>query len=128
MGDTSIAQDILDGVTDALADLGTTRTFRMVAYGSVNPSSPGVAPTETTTDADVEAILFDFDIKWMPDSSVKKGKTLAMIDINGFTAAQLAGLKPGSFLVDGSTEHTIAKVRKIEVAGILVAVILQLED
>ncbi len=128
MGDVTIAQDLLEGVEDAMADLGATRTFRIVTYSAPNPSDPGAAPTETPEDVTVEAILFDFDIKYMPKSSVEEGSTLALLSIIDFTDDQVNSLVPGNFLIDGTTTFTIAKARKIEAAGIQVTVILQLED
>ena len=128
MGDLTIAQDLLGGVEAALAEVGATRVFKYVVYSAVNPLAPGAAPTETPVNVNVETLLFDFDIKYMPDSSVEEGNTLALFSIIDFTAAQKAALIPGNFLVDGSVTYTISKVRKIEASGVLVTVILQLKD
>lgn len=128
MGDVTIAQDLLEGVQDALADLGSTRVFRIITYSTPNPSSPGAAPSETLENVNVEAVLFDFDTKYMPGSTALEGKTLAILSIIDFTTAQLAALKPGNYLIDGTTKFSITKVREIEAAGILVTVILQLKD
>ena len=126
MGDVTIAQDLLDGVADALADLGDTRTFRIITAGAIDPNDPGAEPSETTENVSVEAILFNFDERYMPGANVLEGGLLALLSIKDFTAAQVGALEPGNFLIDGTTVYTIVRDQPIEAAGIVVTAILQL--
>lgn len=127
MGDTSIAQDILDGVADALGDAGDTRTLRIVNYGSIDPNDPGAAPTVTNDDTPLAALLFDFDEKYMPGANIVDGDTMSIIDLSVLSEAQKTVLAPGTKLIDSNVNYDIIKINPIEFAGILCAVILQLK-
>jgi hypothetical protein len=126
MGDTSIAQDLLDGVTDALGDLGDTRTIRIFSEGSLNLSDPGAGRPKTPENIPVEALLYDFEDKYFDGKTVLKGDRNALIDISQLSAAQLSGVKQGSLLIDGSDNWTVVAKNMIEVAGVTVAVILHI--
>ena len=127
MGDLSIAQDLLDGVVDAMADLGTTRTFRIITVEAIDPDNPGAAPVETPENVSVEALLFDFDKKYMPEANVTEGGLMALLSIEPFSDAQVSAIVPGNFLVDGSKVYDIVRTNPIEVAGVTVTVIVQLK-
>jgi hypothetical protein len=127
MGDLSIAQDLLDGVVDALADLGDTRTLRIITVDPVDPLDPGAAPVETVEDVSVEALLFDFDKKYMPEANVIEGGTMALLSVDPLTDAQVEAIVPGNFLMDGSKAYDIVKTNPIEAAGVIVTVIVQLK-
>jgi hypothetical protein len=124
MGDTSIAQDILDGVTDALADLGDTRTVRIFTEGSLDPGDPGAGRPKTPEDVPVEALLYDFEDEYVDGKTVLKGDRNALIDIGQLSAAQLSGIEQGSLLIDGSDNWTVVGKVEVEAAGVTVAVIL----
>lgn len=126
MGDTSIAQDVLDGVADALADLGDTRTVRIFTEGSLNLSDPGAGKPKTPEDVPVEALLYDFEDEYVDGETVLKGDRKAIVDIGQLSAAQLSGIKQGSMLIDGSDNWTIVSKNDIEVAGIIVTIILHI--
>lgn len=127
MGDTTIAQDILEGVADALGSLGDTRSFRVITIPSVDVNNPGATPVETESDTEVEALLFDFDQEYMAGANILEGGLMSIISIEGVADATIAEMEPGNRLVDGSTIYEIVRVQKIEVAGIIVAVIVQLK-
>lgn len=127
MGDTSIAQDILEGVASALGDVGDTRTLRIVNYDVIDSNNPGAAPTVTNDDTPVEALLFDFDEKYMKGANIIEGDTMAIIDLSVLSEAQKEVLAPGTKFIDSNVNYDIVKLNPIEVAGIMCAVILQLK-
>lgn len=126
MGDVTIAQDLIEGVTDALADLGDTRQVRIVSEGVLDPLNPGAGKPRTTTDTDVEALLYDYEDRYINGASVLEGDRQAIIDIAPLTGAQVAALEPGNFLIDGSKIYSIVRATPIEAAGITVTVVLQI--
>jgi len=127
MGDLSIAQDLLEGVADALGDLGATRTLRLVSVPSLDINNPGGARVETLDDEDLEALLFEYEDKYMPGSSVHDGNTLAILSIINLTDAQVALVQPGNQLLDGTRRYEITKTNPIEAAGVIVTIIIQLK-
>lgn len=127
MGDVSIAEDLLDGVVDAMANLGSTRTFRIITAGALDPNNPGAEDADTVENVSVEALLFDFDKKYMPEANVTEGGTMALLSIKPLTDVQVAAIVPGNFLVDGSKAYDIVKSNPIEAAGVIVTVIIQLK-
>ncbi len=127
MGDVSIAQDLLDGVVDAMADLGTTRTLRLITVDPVNPLDPGASPVETNEDVSIEALLFGFDKRYMPEANITEGEVMSILSIDPLTDAQVAAITPGNILIDGSRNYEIVKAQPIEAAGIIVTVIVQLK-
>lgn len=127
MGDVSIAQDLLDGVVDAMADLGTTRTLRLITDDPVDPLDPGASPVETLENLSVEALLFGFDKKYMPEANITEGEVMALLSINPLDDAQVAAIVPGNVLIDGSKNYEIVKAQPIEAAGVIVTVIVQLK-
>jgi hypothetical protein len=126
MGDISIAQDILEGVTDALADLGNTKKTRTVSVGPLVPGNPGAGGTQTVTDTDVEAIISDYDERYVDGSTVREGDRQAILSIGPLSAAQIAAIKPGARLVDGAQVYSVVRTKLPEVAGTPVVAILQL--
>ena len=129
MGDITIAQDILDGVADALGDLGDTRTFRIITTPTVDKNNPGETPIETKVDIPVEAVLFDFDEKYMPNANILEGESMAILSIDPFSDVQVDAIVPGNRLIDNdsTTIYEIIKANPIEAAGIKVTVIIQLK-
>jgi hypothetical protein len=128
MGDTSIAQDIISGVADALGDVGDTRTLRIVTPGTIDPSNPGAGATPTNADVPVEAIIVDYEERYIDGTLVLAGDKQAVIDLSALSSAQIAGIKPGNFLIDGSVIYKILRPKKYEVAGIPVAVVVQMRE
>ena len=128
MGDTTIAADILEGVADALADVGTTRTLRIITAGSLNPSNPGAGPSQSTSDVSVEAIITDYEEKYIDGTTVLDGDKQAVIDLSTLSSVQIDGIRPGNFLVDGSIIYNIMRPKKYEVAGVPVAVVVQMRQ
>lgn len=126
MGDLSIAQDILDGVADALNDVGASRVLRILTAGALDPENPGAGAPQTTTDLTVTAILTDYEEKYIDGTLVLDRDKQAVISLSGLSSIQIAGIKPGNFLVDGSEVYKIIRPKKYEVAGVTVATILQL--
>jgi hypothetical protein len=127
MGDVSIAADIIEGVADAMADVGSTRTLRLITYGDVDPDDPTAPPTEVLDDNDLEALLFEYNEKYMPNTSIEEGETMCIVSIQDLTDDQVDEIIPGNYLIDGSTTYSISAVNPIEVAGITVTAILQLK-
>jgi len=127
VGDINIAQDLLGGVMDALVDLGAKRTLKLISVPAIDTVNPGAERSETWDTEDLDALLFEYEDKYMPGSSVRNGSTLAILSIIELTDAQVSLIKPGSRLVDGQTEYEIIKTNPIEVAGIIVTIIVQLK-
>jgi len=126
MGDTSIAQDVIDGVADAMGDLGDTRTIRIFSEGSINLSDPGAGVTRTPENIPVEALLYDFEDEYIDGTTVLKGDRNALIDLAQLTSVQIGGIEQGSLLIDGSDNYTIVSKNEIEVAGVTAALILHI--
>lgn len=126
MGDTSIAQDLIDGVTDALADLGDTRTIQIYTEGALDPADPGAGKPKSAEDLSVEALLYDYEDEYINGQTVLRGDRKAIIDIAALTSTQLAGIGQGSIVIDGSDKYTIIGTSAIEVAGVTVTIILQI--
>lgn len=127
MGDLSIAQDLLEGVAEALAEVGDTRTFRIITVAPIDSNDPGAAPVETPENVSVEALLFNFDKRYMPEANITEGGVMALLSIEPFSDAQVEAITPGNFLVDGSKIYDIVKTNPIEAAGVIVTVIVQLK-
>jgi hypothetical protein len=126
MGDLSIAQDLIDGVADAMADLGASRTVRIFTEGALTPGDPGAGGARTPENLSVEALLYDYEDQYIDETTVLSGDRKAIISIGPLTVAQIGGIEPGSLLVDGADIYTIVKTGEIEVAGVVVTMILQI--
>jgi hypothetical protein len=126
MGDISIANDLLSGVTDALADLGSTRTVRITTFGALTPGAPGAGGTPTDEDISVEALLYDFEDKYINNTSILKGDRKAILSIEPLSVAQVNAIKQGVKLIDGTDVYTVVKASPIEVAGTSVTIILHI--
>lgn len=126
MGDTSIAQDILEGVADALGDLGTTRIVRVFTEGALNPSDPGAGKPRTPENIDVEALLYDYEDSYINGTSILSGDRKAILSLEPLSLAQINAIQQGSFLIDGTDTYTIVNTGKIEVAGVTVTMVVQI--
>lgn len=126
MGDVNLAQDLLDGVTDALDDVGDTRTMRIITEGLLNISDPGAGRPRTSEDFPVEAFLYDYKDEYIDGKVVLKGDRKALLSIDPLTSAQISGIKQGAKLIDGSDTYTVVSTEKVETAGVTVTIILQI--
>lgn len=124
MGDTSIAQDILEGVADALDAVGDTRTMRIITEGALDINDPGAGRPRTPEEFGVEAFLYDYEDEYINGTSILKGDRKAILSIEPLTAAQISGIKQGAKLIDGSDIYTVEGTEGIETAGITVTIIL----
>lgn len=123
MGDTARANRMLASIKKFMADFGDTRTFRLIT----DDEDP-LASSQTTEDVSVELVLFEFDIKYMPDSTVINGETMAVLDISSMTDAQKAKIDEGCKIVDGSEIYEVTKLKPVEFAGVIITYFLQLKD
>jgi hypothetical protein len=128
MGDINIAADILSGVTDALGDLGTSRTVRIFTEGVLDPLNPGAGKPRVSEDFPVEALLYDYKDDYINETSILAGDRKAILSIEPLSQAQIDGIQQGSFVIDGTTTYTVVNLQKIEVAGIIVTIILQIRE
>ncbi|MES0340679.1 MAG: hypothetical protein ABUK08_00025 [Candidatus Humimicrobiaceae bacterium] len=127
MGDVTLAADIIEGVVDIMIEVGSTHTFRIITYGAPNPSNPGAPPSEVIDDTNIEAYTFDFNEEYMPDANVTEGELMGILSIDPLSQAQIAEIKPGSYLIDGSDTYSVIKSNIIQVAGVPSTAIVQLK-
>jgi len=99
MGDETLAQDILDGVADALEEMGAARKFRIVTVPAVDIDDAGATPVETKVDVTVATILFSFNNEYMADANVINGNLMAILSLEDLSSSQIAAIKPGNRLV-----------------------------
>jgi len=125
MGDLTIAQDLLDGVADALADLGATRKVRVITAGALTPGDPGAGGAQSTADFNVEAVIVDYEERYADGTVVRAGDRQAILSIGPLSATQVAALAPGARLVDGSKTYSVVSANLPEAAGVPVVAILQ---
>lgn len=123
----SISDDIISGIKDGLEDLGWNLTLQGIAYGSVNIDNPGAAPLETSFSKDFKGLVFDFDEKYMPGSTVEEGDRMVLVSVDTLTTQEIAAVKPGNYIIDGSEIYSIIKTAPIKVAGATVVVIAQVK-
>jgi hypothetical protein len=126
MGDMTIAQDLLDGVADALADLGSTRQVRIITRGALTPGDPGAGGAQTVVDVNVEAVVAGYDEKYVDGTTIQVGDRLAILSIGPLSTAQVAALKPGARLIDGIQVYSVVAANIPEAAGTPVVAVLQL--
>jgi molybdopterin-binding protein len=126
MAEANTAQDFLDAIVEVLADLGSTRKVRVVAYGSIDANDPGAGRAQTPTDHSVEAIIYAYDDQFIDGSTIQEGDLAAIIDIDSLETSVISLIKSNAKLVDGSTIYAIIRATSVEVAGEKVAMMLQL--
>ena len=124
MGDTSIASDILSGVTEAGNAVGKSVTIRRITEGDwVNENQPALGKSTTTKNYTVTAIISKFSERLVDNENIIYGDKEAIIDIDGLDIT----IQPTDLIIDGSDTWQIVGVPNyIEVAGVPVTVILHL--
>lgn len=128
MGDLTIAQDIIDGVADVMEAVGAVRQLRIFSYGALTPGNPGAGGTETSSSVNIDAVIVDYTDQEINGSTILAGDRQAIIHIGNLTALQLAGIKSGSQVLDGTTVHRIISTQLVEVSGLTVLAIVQLRN
>ena len=120
MGDTTIAQDILEGVKELLAELGSTRILRVITKTEDPENSTNVL--SVNTDVDNETYFYDYESKYINGTTVKEGDKQALIDLLTF------GQDPKSIdcIIDGTEVWKVIKTFPTEIAGIGAVVVLQI--
>jgi hypothetical protein len=126
MGDLSIAESLLDGVTDALGAVGSTRQVILITDGLINDADPGAGPAQTTETISVEALLYDYEDRYVDGQAILANDRSAILSIQPLTDAQIALIKPGCQLVDGAKTYQVVNTQEIEAAGTIVTIILQI--
>lgn len=127
MSDPTISADIVSGISDAMGDIGWMMKVRSIEYGSVDLNNPGASTSEVVVDTDFSGLLFDFDEKYMPGSTVLEGDKMALISVENMTVDKIDGIKAGNYIIDGSEIYSIIKTAPIRVAGSTVVVIAQIK-
>ena len=128
MGEPTTAQDYLDAIACVMEDLGTTRQVRIVTYGSLDVNNPGAGKPQSTTDYNVESLIYDYEDKYVDGATVQHGDRVAVIDIDPLETSVISLIKSDAKLVDGSTIYTILNVMSVEVAGEKVTIMLHLRE
>ena len=67
MGDTTISQDVIDGVNEIIAEMGRTINLRV----RVNSGS-NFNPTITYTDNNIESVVVDYKIREIDGTLIKQ--------------------------------------------------------
>lgn len=127
MGNSDLTTDLIQGVADNMAEVGSTRILRLLTESAIDVNDPGAAPTITLEDIPIECFLFDFIQEYMPNASVINGGTMALLDMTGLTEAQYDQIEPGNEIVDGSKVYNIILTTKIEADGVPTMFIVQLK-
>jgi hypothetical protein len=128
MGSPTTAQDFLDAVEDVLDDLGDTRVVRITTYGVIDPADPGAGPSVSTTDYNVDAVLYDYQDRQIDGTAIQQGDRQAVLAVDSLSSAVIAAILPGAKLVDGSTVYSIVRASPVEVAGETVTIFLQIRS
>lgn len=128
MADSTIPLDIISGIKDGMEDLGWGLKLKIITRGGIDPSNPGAGPTETIDLVDFDGLVFDFDEKWMPGSTIEEGDQMVLITVDKLTEDNLKGIKPGNYIIDGTQIYSIIKSKPIKVAGKVVVAIAQVKS
>ena len=62
----------------------------------------------------------------MPEADVINGSRMALIDVTGLTSDQIAGIKNGNKILDGTKEYMIILPEEVEANGEPVNYLVQL--
>lgn len=127
MSDATLASDIILGIEEAMKDAGWLMKLRSVEYAAIDPNNPGASATETTVDTDFNGLVFDFDEKYLPGTTVLEGDKMVLVSVEGMAVDKIAGIKSGNYIIDGSEIYSIIKTAPIRVAGSTVVVIAQVK-
>lgn len=127
MSDNTLATDIILGIEEAMRDAGWGLVLRSVEYAQVDPDNPGAATSETTVDTDFDGLVFDFDEKYLPGTTVVEGDKMVLVSVEGMTVDKIASIKAGNYIIDGSEIYSIIKTAPIRVAVATVVVIAQVK-
>lgn len=127
MSDATLASDIILGIEEAMKDAGWLLTLRSIDYGQVDPNNPGAAPTEVSADTDFDGLVFDFDEKYLPGTTVLEGDKMVLVSVEGMAIDKIKAIKAGNYIIDGSEIYSIIRTAPIRVAGSTVVVIAQVK-
>jgi len=92
VSDLTISADIISGIKDAMSDLGSVLRLRIATYGNMDLDNPGADLSQSYTDVDFEGLVFDFDEKYLPGTTVVEGDKMVLVLIFTEDQVQLAGL------------------------------------
>lgn len=127
MSDLTISADIISGIKDAMNDLGSTLKLRVMTYETMDVNNPGADLSQSYTDTDFEGLVFDFDEKYMPGSTVLDGDKMVLVSVDGMSVDTIKSIQPGNYIIDDSENYSIIKTAPIRVAGVTVVVIAQVK-
>lgn len=127
MSDVTLATDIILGIEEAMRDAGWLLKLRSIEYGQVDPNNPGAPTSETTVDTDFNGLVFDFDEKYLPGTTVVEGDKMVLVSVEGMAVDKVKSVKAGNYIIDGSEIYSIIKTAPIRVAGSTVVVIAQVK-
>lgn len=128
MSDITLANDIILGIGEALGDAGWLLKLRSIEYGQVDINNPGAGAAEIVSDVDFDGLVFDYDEKYMPGTTVIDGDKMVLGSVEKMTQEQVSNIKPGNYIIDGSETYSIIKASPIKVAGLPVVVIAQVKS
>lgn len=127
MSDLTLASDIIMGIEEAMRDAGWVMQIRSTQYGSIDPAHPGAAVTETVIDTNFDGLVFDFDEKYLPGSTIEDGDKMVLVSVDGMIDSIIQSIAPGNYIIDESEIYSIIKTAPIKVAGSTVVVLAQVK-
>lgn len=96
MSDLTLASDIILGIEEAMRDAGWSMLLRSIQRGSIDQNNPGAAPTDISVDTAFDGLVFDFDEKYMPGSTVLDGNMMVLVSVDGMSESLIQTIAPVS--------------------------------
>lgn len=128
MSDPTISADIISGIADAMGDIGwDTLKIHSVSHSSIDINNPGADSSQIIHESTFSGLVFDYDEKYMPGTTVLEGDQMVLISVDGMTEETIQQFKPGNSIIDGLKNYSIIKSAPIKVAGSVVVIIVQVK-
>lgn len=137
----TIATDILDGVADAVAELGKSATLRHITYGDwIDSTKPSKGKVTTVNDYTVQIIISDYDAEAVDGSIIQRGDKQVILSLGDIMTDPPDPVPPAEpdapvsativpsvndLIIDGSVTWNVINVSTQEVNGTPVVSVLQ---
>lgn len=116
---SDLRQEMINAIARNIEVFGTSRTFRVVAQGAVDPNNPGTPPGTTETDIPVNAFIYDYEEQYIDGTTVRRGDRIGIFHTRDLDILQLIAIGSAdySYLIDGSIQYTVVSANFIEMNG-----------